>query len=127
MSISPKKYVSPVNIIKSTLDMLISKIQQVKHIAEKASGDYHSENIEITQISDMKLVYKIKKETHTIGQLIRKYCLLVDPTIVNIHCPPQDFSVNRAVINITHAEPEKIMLIALTRIIKDLNTLKLAF
>jgi DNA-directed RNA polymerase subunit L len=126
ISIPRQKYVDPVHIVKTALKELNNKLDNIYKIVKESNENFYSSNIDINYLKD-RATFKIFNETYTIGNLISKYGLRVDATITNIHCIKIHPSFNYVIVEIHHSNPQKIMLLSIEMIKKELTAIGNAF
>jgi DNA-directed RNA polymerase subunit L len=126
LGVSPQKYIDPVHIVKMAVKTLEDKLDRIHRIVKEASENFYSSDMEINYLKD-RASFKILGETYTMGNLISRYGFMVDKTITNIHCIKLHPSFNYVTIEIHHAHPQKIMLLAIDMVKKELNKIGSAF
>lgn len=126
LSIPRQKYVDPVHIVKMAVKTLNNKLDKIYRIVKDNIEDFYSSEMEINYMKD-KAIFKIFNETYTVGNLLSKYGYLVDNTITNIHCIKLHPSFNYVSVEIHHADPQKIILLSIERIKKELDMIGGAF
>jgi DNA-directed RNA polymerase subunit L len=119
LTIPRQKYIDTVHIVKMGLKSLDTKLNKIYKIVKDANENFYSSEMEINYLKN-KAVFKIYEETNTIGHLLSKYGYKVDTTIENIHCIKLHPSFNYIIVEIYHADPHKIMLLAIEMIKKEL-------
>jgi DNA-directed RNA polymerase subunit L len=132
LGIPPQKYVDPAHMVRMAADTLIDKLTRVMDVITTDDKravkiqTFYSDTMEIIHADD-RTSYKLMNETYTIGALLKQYCCGIDSSITNIHYNAPRHSAGPIIVNITHSEPNKIMLLAIESALKDINNVKRAF
>jgi DNA-directed RNA polymerase subunit L len=126
LSIPRQKYIDPVHIIKMAIKTLNYKLDNIYKIIKNSNENFYSSDIEINYLKD-KATFKIFNETYTIGNLLSKYGYLIDNTITNIHCIKLHPSFNYIIVEIYHSDPQKIIILSIEMIKKELSIIGNAF
>lgn len=126
LGVPRQKYIDPVHIVKMALKTLDDKLDRVYRVVKEASENFYSSDMEINYLKD-RASFKIFGETYTVGNLISRYGLMVDKTITNIHCIKMHPSFDYVTVEIHHASPQKIMLLAIELVRKELKKIGSAF
>jgi DNA-directed RNA polymerase subunit L len=121
-----QKYIDPVHIVKMALKTLEDKFDKIHRIVKDANENFYSSDMEINYLKD-RASFKIFGETYTIGNLLSRYGFMADKTITNIHCIKLHPSFNYIIIEIHHSSPQKIMLLSIDLIKKELKAIGSAF
>ena len=126
LGVPRQKYIDPVHIVKMALKTLEDKLDRIYRVVKDASENFYSSDMEINYLKD-KASFKIFGETYTVGNLLSRYGLMVDKTITNIHCIKLHPSFKYVTVEIHHAYPQKIMLLAIDLVKKELEKIGTAF
>jgi DNA-directed RNA polymerase subunit L len=123
-----QKFVDPKYIILLALSTLTKKLNTIEaHVNNSNTESFYSMNtVEITRLSQ-KTIYALHLETYTIGNMLFKYGLMVDPTIKNIHCTKLHPSHTFINLEIEHPDPKSIILSAIGLIKKEIKNVETAF
>ena len=126
LGVPRQKYIDPVHIVKMALKTLEGKLDRIHRVVKEASENFYSSDMEINYLKD-RASFKIFGETYTVGNLLSRYGLMVDKTITNIHCIKLHPSFNYVTVEIHHASPQKIMLLAVDLVKEELKKIGAAF
>jgi DNA-directed RNA polymerase subunit L len=126
LGVPRQKYIDPVHIVKMALKTLEDKLDRIHHVVKDANENFYSSVMEINYLKD-RASFKIFGETYTVGNLLSRYGFMVDKTITNIHCIKLHPSFNYVTVEIHHAYPQKIMLLAVDLVKKELKKIGSAF
>lgn len=126
LGVPRQKYIDPVHIVKMALKTLEDKLDRIHRIVKDASENFYSSDMEINYLKD-RASFKIFGETYTVGNLLSRYGFMVDKTITNIHCIKLHPSFNYITVEIHHESPQKIMVLAIDLVKKELKKIGSAF
>lgn len=116
LSIQKQQYTDPKNIVKRAAKTLEEKLNTIDVlIRDHMKGNLrNSEKMEISEFGD-KTEYKIYDETYTIGNLVVKYTLDIDPSIEKISCNRKFTFDNFIIISVYHSDANAVILKGVSR------------
>ncbi len=118
---NPKKY------IIMACDSLIGRLQaNLNEVKEFKDPPYIKDHVTVT-MGKGATTFTFVNEHWTLSNMIAHGCYLEDPSIPFVKPNLKDPSYDEGNVVLRHPEPFKLMVNTLSRLIKDLNTIKKAF
>jgi hypothetical protein len=130
---STYRNIDPKNVIDKVCDSLIGRLDKIRRGLESIqivdSGNItlsnFSEEISIELVGDVYHVI-IDDEYWTMGNLISRYCYILDPENIAFVCPSIEHTqVERAIIKIKHPQVKEILIDAIAKAVADLSNIKI--
>lgn len=119
--------IEPRKVIEKACDYMITKMNKFKTNVINLNENIEDINID----NNVKLIFEenvvryfIDRETYTLGELLRTYIYLEDPSIELVNTKVPHVTEKKIIVSIIHKNQYKIMVDAIDKIIYNFNLIK---